>query len=160
LIWAALLEDIELMFRMRTEAKKLQFLVEKVGGVPRWVVSDEGKLRQVLINLLGNAVKFTEEGGIALRTGTQLGKEGSMSLRVEVEDTGPGIAEEEIDHLFKPFEQAKSGIKIGGTGLGLALSQGFVEIMGGSMSVTSTIGKGSSFRFEIPIQEGEEGVEE
>jgi PAS domain S-box-containing protein len=154
---AALLEDIELMFRMRTEAKKLQFLVGKVGNVPRWVVSDERKLRQVLINLLGNAVKFTGQGGIALRLGAKAGKTDAIDLQFEVEDTGPGMAEDEIGRLFQAFEQTKTGIQIGGTGLGLALSRGFIQIMGGSISVASAVGKGTTFHFEIPVQEGKEG---
>ena len=154
---SALLEDIERMFRMRTEAKKLQFLVERVGNVPRWVVSDEGKLRQVLINLLGNAVKFTGKGSITLRLGAKVGKTNTVDLQFEVEDTGPGMAAEEIGRLFQAFEQTNTGLQIGGTGLGLALSRGFIQIMGGFISVTSTVGKGSTFRFEIPLQEGKEG---
>jgi CheY-like chemotaxis protein len=151
-----LLDDLEMMFRVRTDAKHLQLLVERVGDVPRWVSTDEGKLRQVLINLVGNAVKFTEEGGIALRIGAQRGDGGKMDLLFEVEDTGPGIAEDEIERLFKAFEQTRSGLRSGGTGLGLALSRGFVQIMGGSLSVSSTAGKGSIFMFTIPIQEGKE----
>jgi PAS domain S-box-containing protein len=154
----SLINDLEMMFRVRTDAKKLRFLSEKVGDVPRWIITDEGKLRQVLINILGNAVKFTDEGGIALRLCAETGKgDGDMvDLQFEVEDTGPGMSEEEIGRLFQAFEQTKTGIKSGGTGLGLALSQGFVEIMGGSISVASTIGKGTTFRFEIPVREGKE----
>jgi PAS domain S-box-containing protein len=152
----ALLNDLERMFRVRTDAKNLRFLMEKVGHVPRWVITDEGKLRQVLINLLGNAVKFTEEGGIALRIGAKAGGADTVNLRVEVLDTGPGMAEEDIGRLFQAFEQTQTGIKSGGTGLGLALSRGFVQIMGGSVSVSSMVGKGSTFWFEIPIREGKE----
>ena len=152
----SLLSDLEMMFRVRTDAKKLRFLSEKVGDVPRWVITDEGKLRQVLINILGNAVKFTDEGGIALRLRAETGKGDTVDLQFEVEDTGPGMAEEEIGRLFQAFEQTKTGIKSGGTGLGLALSQGFVKIMGGSISVASTIGKGTTLRFEIPVREGKE----
>jgi PAS domain S-box-containing protein len=152
----SLLSDLEMMFRVRTDAKKLRFLSEKVGDVPRWIITDEGKLRQVLINILGNAVKFTDEGGIALRLRAENGKGDTVGLQFEVEDTGPGMAEEEIGRLFQAFEQAEAGIKSGGTGLGLALSQGFIQIMGGSISVTSTISKGTTFRFEIPVKEGKE----
>jgi PAS domain S-box-containing protein len=152
----SLLSDLEMMFRVRTDAKKLRFLSEKVGDVPRWIITDEGKLRQVLINILGNAVKFTDEGGIALRLRAETGKGDTVGLQFEVEDTGPGMAEEEIGRLFQAFEQAEAGIKSGGTGLGLALSQGFIQIMGGSISVASTISKGTTFRFEIPVKEGKE----
>jgi PAS domain S-box-containing protein len=149
----ALLRDIERMFHVRTDAKNLRFLLEMIGTVPRWVFTDEGKLRQVLINLLGNAVKFTGEGGIALRLGAKAGKVDTIDLQFEVEDTGPGMAEEELGHLFQAFEQTQTGIQTGGTGLGLSLSRGFVQIMGGSISVASTVGKGTIFRFEIPVRE-------
>ncbi|NPU83960.1 MAG: PAS domain S-box protein [Syntrophaceae bacterium] len=152
----AFLRDIERMFRIRTDSKKLSFLLEEVGPVPRWAVTDEGKLRQILINLLGNAVKFTEEGGIALRIAARTGKEGTVNLRFEVEDTGPGMTEEETSLLFQAFEQTRAGVKSGGTGLGLALSRGFVQVMGGTIAVTSAVGKGTTFHFEIPVREGAE----
>jgi PAS domain S-box-containing protein len=149
-----LLEDIEMMFRVRTDAKGLGLLVERMGEVPRWVNTDEGKLRQVLINLMGNAVKFTEEGGVALRIGVRDGEKDEKDLLFEVEDTGPGIAEGEKEKLFQAFEQTSTGIRSGGTGLGLALSRGFVTIMGGAMTVESTVGKGSIFRFTVQFSEG------
>jgi CheY-like chemotaxis protein len=149
-----LLEDIEMMFRVRTDAKGLGLLVERTAEVPRWVNTDEGKLRQVLINLIGNAVKFTEEGGVALRIGVRDGEKDEKDLLFEVEDTGPGIAEGEKGRLFQAFEQTSTGIRSGGTGLGLALSQGFVTIMGGAMTVDSTVGKGSIFRFTVQFSEG------
>jgi PAS domain S-box-containing protein len=152
----SLLNELEMMFRVRTDSKKLRFLSEKIGDVPRLVITDEGKLRQVLINLLGNAVKFTEEGGIALRFRATAEKENTIQLQFEVEDTGPGMTEDEVGRLFQAFEQTGTGIKSGGTGLGLALSRGFVQIMGGSISVASTIGKGTRLRFEIPVREGKE----
>jgi len=152
----SLLHDIETMFRIRTDAKKLRFLLEKIGEIPRWVISDEGKLRQVLINLLGNAVKFTDEGNITLRICSKAEKADSVILQFEVEDTGPGMSDEETGRLFQPFEQSQAGLKSGGTGLGLALSRGLVQIMGGSISVKSMPGKGTSFHFEIPVHEGKE----
>ncbi|MEW6265435.1 MAG: PAS domain S-box protein [Thermodesulfobacteriota bacterium] len=150
----SLLEDIERMFRPRADAKNLRLMLEMVGPVPRWVVTDEGKLRQVLINLLGNAVKFTEEGGIALRLGVKAGKADTVNLQFEVEDTGPGMTEEEIGRLFQVFEQTRAGVKSGGTGLGLALSRGFIQIMGGTISVASAVGQGTTFRFDLPVREG------
>jgi signal transduction histidine kinase/DNA-binding response OmpR family regulator len=152
----ALIYDLERMFRLRTDSKNLRFMVEKVGHIPQWVKTDEGKLRQVLINLMGNAVKFTEEGGIVLRLGGIVENAAAVNIQFEVEDTGPGMTEGEIGRLFQAFEQTASGIKSGGTGLGLALSQGFVQIMGGTISVISTVGKGSIFRFKLPVQEDSE----
>ncbi|MCU0845967.1 MAG: response regulator, partial [Spirochaetes bacterium] len=122
--------------------------------------TDEGKLRQVLINLVGNAVKFTEEGGIALRIGARGAEKETIDLLFEVEDTGPGIAENEIERVFNAFEQTSTGIRSGGTGLGLALSQGFVMIMGGELTLGSTVGKGSIFRFTVPVREGREDLAE
>jgi len=152
----ALIYDLERMFRLRTDGKNLRFLVEKVGHIPQWVKTDEGKLRQVLINLLGNAVKFTDEGGIVLRICGKVENTDKVHLKFEMEDTGPGMSDDEIGRLFQAFEQTRSGLKSGGTGLGLALSQGFVKIMGGTISVISTLGKGSIFRFNIPVQEDRE----
>lgn len=152
-----LFADLEIMFRVRTEDKKLNLIVEKVGDIPRWVNTDEGKLRQILINLIGNAVKFTEEGGIGFRVCARLDQTGKNVLSFEIEDTGPGISEEEIGNLFKTFEQTSSGIKTGGTGLGLALSQKFVNIMGGAtITVLSKVNKGTIFKFFIPYEEGKE----
>lgn len=154
----ALLQDIERMFHIRTDTKGLHFLMEKIGEVPRWVITDEGKLRQVLINLLGNAVKFTQKGGIALRITVKSANHEATVLCFEVQDTGPGISEEEIGRLFQPFEQTRTGVSSGGgTGLGLALSQGFVQTLGGEkITVTSLVGEGTTFRFEVPVQRGEE----
>ena len=157
----ALLEDLELMFRMRTEAKKLTFAVEGLRKIPRYVEGDEGKLRQILINLLGNAVKFTGTGGIILRIRTCREEAGGVRLEAEVEDTGPGISEDEQKDLFKPFQQTQSGRLVrSGTGLGLAICKEFVNLMGGDISVISQEGKGSLFKFHILVGEGEVGFAE
>lgn len=152
----ALLDDVERMFLLRAEAKKLQFIVEYISELPRYVVTDEGKLRQVLINLLGNAIKFTEKGGISMRVGLKSGETAELlRLVIEIEDTGPGIAAEEMDKLFQHFEQTESGRRAKtGTGLGLAISQEFTRLMGGEITVNSQVDRGSLFRFEIPIKEG------
>jgi PAS domain S-box-containing protein len=149
-----LLSDLELMFRSRADARGLQLLVERDESVPRYVTADEGKLRQVLVNLMGNAVKFTETGGITLRVrvgaveGKTLEDNASLRLMAEVEDTGPGIPDTDRDLIFDPFQQTAAGAKAGGTGLGLAISHKFVEMMGGELTVTSQVGAGSCFRFE------------
>ena len=152
----ALLNDLEMMFRIRTDAKNLQFSVERIGEVPRFVVCDEGKLRQVLINLLGNAVKFTEKGGVILRVRARHEGAKGLCLLGEVEDTGPGIAAEDMGRLFHHFEQTQAGREAGsGTGLGLAISREFVRLMSGNISVTSEVGRGSLFRFDIALQEAD-----
>ena len=149
-----LLDDLEWMFKLRTRAKNIELSVEWDGAVPRLIVTDEGKLRQVLINLLGNAVKFTDRGGIQVRLRVRGESPSPLALEVEVEDTGPGISEEEMGQLFRPFQQTAVGTKTGGgTGLGLAISQQFVRLMGGDISVRSQVGKGSVFCFTIPLQE-------
>jgi two-component system sensor histidine kinase/response regulator len=150
----ALLDDLEMMFRVRTDAKNLQFSVERIGEVPRFVETDEGKLRGVFINLLGNAVKFTQKGGIILRVRARHEETKGLRLLAEVEDTGPGIAAEDMPWLFHHFEQTQTGRKAGtGTGLGLAISREFVRLMGGDMSVSSQLGRGSLFGFNMALKE-------
>jgi PAS domain S-box-containing protein len=148
----ALLNDIENMFRSKTEPKKLQLLLETDESLPLYVVSDEGKLRQVLINLLGNAVKFTKKGGIVLRAECRKGV--GLELKIEVEDTGIGIGLEELDRIFQPFEQTISGMSQGGTGLGLVITREYARLMGGDLIVQSEKGRGSIFTFTCGISEG------
>src|SRR5688572_28956886 len=152
----ALLKDLEMMFRVRTDEKKLSFSVEVVGDVPQYIVADINKLRQVFINVLGNAVKFTEQGGVRLRVRADRQGANGPQLRVEIEDTGPGISPDDQDKLFRHFEQTKTGQQAGtGTGLGLAISQEFVRLMGGAITVNSQVGKGSVFVIQLPLKEGE-----
>jgi PAS domain S-box-containing protein len=150
-----LLKDLEMMFRVRTDEKRISFAVEIIGDVPQYIVTDINKLRQVFINVLGNAVKFTEHGGIVLRiAANSQGADGSH-LQVEIEDTGPGISPDEQDKLFRHFEQTKTGQQAGtGTGLGLAISREFVRLMGGAITVNSQVGKGSVFSIHLPLKEG------
>ena len=158
-----LLNELDLMFRSRVSAPELQFLMERdAASIPRYVVGDEGKLRQVLANLMGNAAKFTVTGGIVVRVraGTVAEKAGEdeaiLRLVVEVEDTGPGISTGEIDRIFGYFQQGNAGVKAGGTGLGLTISRKFVEMMGGELTVTSQVGKGSCFRFQVLLKSAAE----
>jgi PAS domain S-box-containing protein len=151
----ALFADLEAMFRVRTDAKGLRFETTGTDAVPRYVLADEKKLRQVLINLVGNAVKFTDEGGIAVRVAASGGSGDDARLTVEVEDTGMGIAEEELEKVFQSFEQTASGRKSkSGTGLGLAISREYARLMGGDVTLSSKVGKGSAFRLELGIREG------
>ena len=148
-----LINDVAEMFRVRAAEKSLDFSVAQSETLPRMVHSDEGKIRQVLVNLLSNAVKFTERGRIEVRCDAQSAGEGSELLRIEVEDTGTGISEEDIDCLFRHFEQTDSGRKLqSGSGLGLAISREFARLMGGDITVSSGEGRGSIFRFEVPVE--------
>ena len=149
-----LLDDLELMFKSRAEGKGLRLLMEWDKNMPCYVTADEGKLRQILVNLMGNATKFTKKGGIAVRvrTETVAGKTETLRLVAEVEDTGPGISAEDVGRIFGAFQQAAAGAKAGGAGLGLAISKKFVEMMGGKLTVTNQVGKGSCFRFEVLLK--------
>ena len=192
-----LLETLEEMFRLKAVSKKLQLNFEVANGVPHFVNGDECKLRQILINILGNAIKFTETGSVTLQVKMKVeeswavetaeftdlqtkpadaGSEQSaqadfdwvdansirpvflqnsefLRLQFEIEDTGPGIAAEEMNKLFEPFEQTKTGHKSQqGTGLGLPISRKFVQMMGGDITVSSTPDLGSKFAFDIQIR--------
>jgi len=126
-----------------------------MGEVPQFIVPDINKLRQVFINVLGNAVKFTEQGGIGLRVSADGDGAAGSRLRIEVEDTGPGISSDDQDKLFRHFEQTKTGQQAGtGTGLGLAISREFVRLMGGDITVSSLVGRGSVFVIDLPLLEG------
>jgi signal transduction histidine kinase/DNA-binding response OmpR family regulator len=156
-----LLRDMEAMFRLKTNAKGLHFEVIEADEFTRYVVADESKLRQVLINLLGNAVKFVEEGSIIMRVAVTTGPQGGMRLVTEVEDTGPGIAPDELGKVFGYFEQTATGKKRqSGSGLGMTISRGFARLMGGDLTVTSREGEGSTFRFEIDVHAGQEDIRE
>ncbi|MBD2306740.1 response regulator [Chroococcidiopsis sp. FACHB-1243] len=155
-----LLDSLEEMLQLKAEAKGLQLIFERTPEVPQCVRADESKLRQVLINLLGNAIKFTQAGGAILRVRTKQDKQETSHvpltptciLHFEVEDTGPGIAASELERLFKPFVQTEAGRKSHeGTGLGLTISQQFVRLMGGEIAVSTTLGHGTIFSFEIPV---------
>ncbi len=156
-----MIDNLEDMIRIHAEKKNLQLIFECGPDVPRYIKTDERKLRQVLINLLGNAVKFTKEGQVTLRVKYQqrsnisplLLPTSTPALLFEVEDTGPGIAPDEMDNLFEVFTQTTSGQKAQkGTGLGLTISRQSVQLMGGDISVSSQVGRGTSFKFDIQVE--------
>jgi PAS domain S-box-containing protein len=183
-----LLDDLVIMFRILADAKGLQFLVERDESVPLYATADGQKFRQVLVNLIGNAIKFTETGGVTVRVhaekvlsqklsmkklrrvtvrvhaekveGTTLEGKEILRLVTEIEDTGPGIPEEETGRIFDVFQQAEAGVKSGGTGLGLSISRKLVEMLGGKLTVSSQVGKGSCFRFEALLAPADAGFEQ
>ncbi|MEG3922676.1 ATP-binding protein [Microcoleus sp. T3_A4] len=196
-----LLNDLEDMFQLKADDKQLQLVFDRSPDVPQYIETDDLKLRQILINLLNNSLKFTEEGGVWVRVSKQSSgrnqqAEGeifyrsevstnteisainrvkisqvspsnnqiiatpnddaastcSFFLHFEVEDTGSGIATNELDDIFEPFVQTKIGKDSQeGTGLGLPISRKFVELMGGEMSVCSAVGTGTNFKFDIQV---------
>jgi PAS domain S-box-containing protein len=145
-----LLKDIGEMIRPRTTIKGLAFMLKIAPETTSFVETDAMKLRQILISLLDNAIKFTDEGSVTLRASTKAEGE-RLLLELEVEDSGPGIPQERQAAIFEPFYQAGSPGE-GGAGLGLATSHSFVELMGGEMEVASTPGKGSLFHITLPIK--------
>jgi signal transduction histidine kinase/CheY-like chemotaxis protein len=156
---SSLLEDLAAMFRLRAEAKALRFEMLVDGEEVAYVKADEGKIRQALINLLANAIKFSERGHVRLHAHLKPKDASSFWLCCDVEDTGLGITPQDQERLFKPFTQAKGRLNTQeGTGLGLAISREFARLMGGDVTLTSSPGRGSTFRFEIPVERGEAGV--
>jgi PAS domain S-box-containing protein len=154
-----LLDDLAAMFRLRAAAKALRFEMSVDGESVPYVAADEGKIRQALINLLGNAIKFTERGQIHLRVTLDQRSGNRLWLSAQVEDTGEGITDEGLKKLFEPFSQAEQGLNTQeGTGLGLAISRQYARLMGGDLTVSSSPGQGSIFRFDIPIERGDAAV--
>lgn len=149
-----MVRDVTDMMEVRAHEKGLQLLIDQTSEFPRYIVGDEARLRQVLINLVGNAVKFTSEGGITVRLGTR--QNHHAHLLIEVEDTGLGIAKEDQLRIFESFVQLGEHRDSKGTGLGLTISRQFIEMMGGSISVDSTPGQGSMFRVDLPLKEADE----
>jgi signal transduction histidine kinase/DNA-binding response OmpR family regulator len=160
-----LLHELKEMFILKVEQKRLHLTFECADGVPQYICTDDTKLRQVLMNLLNNAVKFTEDGSVSLRVSEfnefdelqelstqKLRNSETLKLRFAVEDTGPGIAPDEIASLFEAFRQTQTGRHAQeGTGLGLAISRKFVQLMGGELTVHSEVGRGATFTFAIQV---------
>jgi signal transduction histidine kinase/DNA-binding response OmpR family regulator len=170
-----MLATLEEMFQLKASSQGLQLIIEYSSQVPRYIKTDEKKLRQVLINLVGNAIKFTEQGFVRLRVsideaasnfsyGLHAKNEPNperIALAFEVEDTGMGIAADESETIFDAFVQTESGRKSQqGTGLGLSISRQFVQLMGGEITLTSELGKGTCFRFNILVSPSEIAIEE
>jgi signal transduction histidine kinase/ligand-binding sensor domain-containing protein/CheY-like chemotaxis protein len=147
-----LVRDVTAMIGERAAARNLGLVIDYSPDVPRYVETDQPKLRQILINLLGNAVKFTESGTITLRLNRSHSEStGTVMLRFEVEDTGIGVAPEDQARVFEPFVQAGRQETQKGTGLGLAIARQYVELMHGTIGLESELGRGTRFRIELPV---------
>ena len=148
-----LLQDVVRLMQVRAESKNLPLRLEVTGPIPKTIRSDPLRLRQILINLLGNAIKFTESGSVRLVVQVPKGDDGSCSLRCEVIDTSIGVPPELCDKIFEPFHRGdpESRRKYSGTGLGLSVSRVFARRLGGDITVISEVGLGSNFCLTIPL---------
>ena len=147
-----LLDEVHDIFKIKAGNKGIEIVFEHEPEVPRFVRTDETKLRQILVNLTGNAVKFTQDGSVKV----QVNIIGESELQFSISDTGPGIPPDDIDRLFDPFAQTQTGKDSHeGTGLGLSISEKFVNLMGGKISIDSRLERGSIFKFDIKAHKGE-----
>jgi signal transduction histidine kinase/DNA-binding NarL/FixJ family response regulator/HAMP domain-containing protein len=142
-----MLSDLVSMFLVRMEEKGIAFSLEIQQGVPRFLRTDSMKVMQVMINVIGNALKFTDHGTITVRVHGEENGQGALAITAEVNDTGIGIPERDLARIFDAFEQAEAGVNRGGTGLGMAISRKYAQLLGGDLTVVSREGEGSRFRF-------------
>lgn len=151
---------IEPLVFSQIKGKDIRFVIDDSGIADCEYVGDELRLKQILINLLSNAVKFTEKGSVTLTISVQPASEGMDEVTFSVRDTGKGMAKEFMNHVFSPFTQEDDSIaaSYGGSGLGLSIAKSFVEMMGGSISVASELGKGSEFTVKIPLKKAEREI--
>jgi PAS domain S-box-containing protein len=147
------IEEVEEMLASRAEDHQLDLVLEYPSTCPRYFLGDGSRVRQVLTNLVGNAVKFTDSGHVLTTVECEAVDAGRALLRISVHDTGPGIPHDKLDRLFQKFSQVdgSSTRRHTGTGLGLAISRQLVELMGGSVGVESRLGEGSTFWFTLPV---------
>ncbi len=146
------LVEVHNLLKFRAQDRSIEFNIELDEKLPEKVYTDDVRLRQIITNLAGNAIKFTEKGSVTIRAGL-VERNGNLKLRVSVVDTGIGMSPEQLSKVFKPFEQADASVtrKFGGTGLGLTISKSFVESLGGVISASSTVGVGSTFEFFVDV---------
>ncbi len=148
------LEDVVELLAVQAHEKKLELLLRYAPDAPREFLGDPGRIRQVVLNLVSNAIKFTDSGHVLVEAGSQAISGGVASIRIAVRDTGIGIPADRQEMLFQKFQQLDSSTtrKYGGTGLGLAISKQLVELMGGTLSLVSQVGEGSTFSIEMPLR--------
>ena len=145
------IEEVLDMFQLRAGEKNIALRFDRASGQRRYVVTDEAKVKQILINLLSNAIKATQHGGVQVRLKYTTGNGGHA--QIEVEDSGVGIAPDDWEKIFAPFVQIEAPESRQGSGLGLAISREFVGLLGGHITLSSEVGKGSTFRFDFPVTE-------
>ena len=153
----SILEEVRQMFLPLAAAKRNKLAFEFASDLPGALVGDAGKVRQVVINLLSNAMKFTEAGKIHVKTSARSVAGGRFAVSIAVTDSGRGISENDLARIFVAFEQTESGFRAGGTGLGLTISRTFARKMGGDLTVTSILGQGSTFTFLFEAEAAPEG---
>jgi PAS domain S-box-containing protein len=149
----ASLEDVAEMLAVRAQEKGLDLALDISPDIPSLLQGDPGRIRQILVNLVGNAVKFTEAGSVTIAVAMDSLSRSRIGLTISVRDTGIGLSPEQLEHLFQPFSQADSSVtrRFGGTGLGLAISRQLAELMGGRIEVRSELGKGSHFDLHVEL---------
>lgn len=153
----AVMEVTDLL-ALRTQEKSIELLVQFAPDLPRYIIGDPVRIRQILLNLCGNAIKFTEKGYVLIRINWKQEENKKLLLKFEIEDTGIGIPADKLDHIFEKFSQAEESTtrRFGGSGLGLTISSTLVAMMGGEIIVSSELGKGSVFAFNLVLDEGVE----
>ncbi|MEI6078805.1 MAG: ATP-binding protein, partial [Verrucomicrobiota bacterium] len=146
------LDDLFSLYHAPAQARQLTFTIKMSGKLPESIQADQQKIRQIVSNLLSNAVKFTKTGGIELKVSAKPDAENKVWLNFTVTDSGPGIAPDELSHIFEKFHQGKLGRQSeSSSGLGLSICQEYAHLMQGRISVQSELGKGSTFQFEVPV---------
>ena len=155
-----LFSDLETLSRLMVEAKGLYLNFDVDGDVPQWVKADGTRLRQILWNVLSNAVKFTQDGGVSFSVQVSPSASNKVHLRFDIEDTGIGIPEAELQNIFAMYYQVPGTKRAVGTGIGLAITKQLVDAMGGEITVDSELGEGSCFTIELDIEVLADGDEE
>ncbi len=149
---AGLIDGVAALLKVRANAKGITLRTDVAPSIPKWLRSDPTRLRQILFNVIGNAVKFTQHGDVVVHASAAMIRADTCELRIDVIDTGIGIGHDHMTSLFEPFRQADSGMarRFGGTGLGLAIVKRLVKLLGGSVSVQSEVNAGSTFTIVLP----------